>query len=115
MKNVTIYHNPRCSKSREALRLLRDRGIEPKVIEYLVDPPSAAKVKELIDLLGVEPHALLRKGEAPYKSLALSPKSSKSEVASAIAKHPILLERPLIVTSKKAVIGRPPERALEII
>jgi arsenate reductase (glutaredoxin) len=115
VKNVTIYHNPRCSKSREALRLLRAHGIEPKVIEYLVDPPSATKVKELIDLIGVEPHALLRKGEAPYKTLGLSPKSSKAEVARAIAEHPILLERPVIVTSKRAVIGRPPERALEIL
>ena len=111
---VVIYHNPRCTKSRQTLELLKKRGIEPEVVEYLKNPPSAARVKELIDLLGVPPHALLRKGEAPYAELGLSEKSSKAEVAKAIAEHPILLERPVVVAGKKAVIGRPPERVLEI-
>ena len=112
---VRIYHNPRCTKSRQTLALIRERGIEPEVIEYLKSPPSAAEIKTLIDQLGVEPHALLRKGEAPYSELGLSPKSSKAEVARAIAEHPILLERPVVVAGNKAVIGRPPERALEIL
>ena len=115
MKKVRIYHNPRCTKSRQTLELLRKRGIEPEVIEYLKTPPSAAEVKGLLEKLGVEPHALLRKGEAPYKELGLSAKSTKTEVAQAIAGHPILLERPVVVAGNKAVIGRPPERALEIL
>lgn len=114
-KKVVVFHNPRCSKSRRALELLREHGVEPEVVEYLESPLSAAQVKELLDKLGVEPHALLRRGEAAYKELGLSPESSKSEVARAIAAHPILLERPLIVVGKRAVIGRPPERALELI
>lgn len=115
MPAVTIYHNPRCTKSRQALELLKKEGIQPKVIEYLKDPPSAARVKELIDMLGIEPHDLLRKGEDPYKTLKLSPKSSKAEVAKAIAEHPVLLERPVIVVGKKAVIGRPTERVLDLL
>lgn len=113
--DIVIYHNPRCSKSRQALELLRERGKDPKVVEYLKDAPSAARVKELIDLLGVPPHELLRKGEAPYKELGLSKDSSKAEVAKAIAEYPILLERPVVVAGKRAVIARPPERALELL
>lgn len=112
---IVIYHNPRCSKSRQALELLRGRGKEPKVVEYLKDAPSAARIKELIDLLGVPPHELLRKGEAPYKELGLSKESSRAEVAKAIAEFPILLERPVVVAGKRAVIARPPERALELL
>lgn len=114
MKAV-IYHNPRCSKSRQALELLREHGVEPEVVEYLKDPPTAARVRELIELLKLPPHALLRPKEAPYEALGLSQKSSKSDVAKAIAEHPILLERPLVVIGKKAVIGRPPERVLELL
>lgn len=115
MKSVTIYHNPRCTKSRQALELLKEKGIEPKVIEYLKDPPSAARVKELIDMLGIEPHDLLRKGEDAYKTAKLSPKSSKADVARAIAEQPILLERPVIVVGRRAVIGRPTERVLDLL
>jgi arsenate reductase len=114
-KAVTIYHNPRCTKSRQTLDLLEKNGIEPKVIEYLKDPPNQARVKELIDMLGIEPHALLRTGEAEYKKAGLSKQSSKSDVAKAIANHPILLERPVVVVGKKAVIGRPPERVLDLL
>lgn len=114
-KNVTIYHNPRCSKSRQTLELLRERGIEPKVVEYLKTPPSAGKVKELIRMLGIEPHALLRRKEAPYKRHKLSAKSSAAEVAKAIAADPVLLERPVVVAGDKAALGRPPEKVLEIL
>lgn len=114
MKAV-IYHNPRCSKSRQALELLRENGVEPQIVEYLKSPPSATKVGELIDLLKLPPHALLRTKEAPYKELGLSEKSSKRQIAKAIADNPILLERPLVVIGKKAVIGRPPQRVLEIL
>lgn len=114
-KSVVIYHNPRCSKSRQALALLVEAGVEPEVVEYLKAPPNAKRVKELIERLGIEPHALLRKGEAPYSALGLSPNSTKAEVAKAIAEHPILLERPVVVVGDKAVIGRPPERVLELL
>ncbi len=113
--DVVIYHNPRCSKSRQALELLRERGKEPKIVDYLKEAPNAAEIKKLLDLLGVPPHELLRKGEEPYKQLGLSKGSTKAEVAKAIAEHPILLERPVVVVGKRAVIARPPERLLEIL
>jgi arsenate reductase len=112
--NVLIYHNPRCSKSRQALALLRERGMEPKVVEYLVEPPSESRVKELIRLLGIEPHALVRSKEAEYAKHGLSKRSSAAEVARAIAADPILLERPVVVAGKRAALGRPPEKVLEL-
>jgi arsenate reductase len=114
-KGVVIYHNPRCSKSRQTLALLHERGIEPEIVLYLEHPPSAARVKELVGLLGVEPHAILRTKEAPYKELGLSKQSSLAEVAKAVAAHPLLLERPIVVAGKRARFGRPPEAVLEIL
>jgi len=114
-QTVRIYHNPRCSKSRETLALLREHGVEPEIIDYLKTPPSAAEVEELLGKLGGEPHALLRTKEEPYARLELSPKSSRAEVAEAIAREPILLERPVVVVSRRAAIGRPPENVLEIL
>ena len=112
---VRIYHNPRCTKSRETLALLRGHGVEPEIVEYLKTPPSAEEVEELLTKLGGEPHALLRTKEVPYAKLELSPKSSRAEVAKAIAREPILLERPLVVVGKRAAIGRPPESVLAIL
>ena len=114
-QTVRIYHNPRCSKSRETLALLREHGVEPEIVDYLKTPPSAAEVEELLGKLGGEPHALLRKKEEPYARLKLGPKSSRAEVAKAIAKEPVLLERPVVVVGKRAAIGRPPENVLEIL
>ena len=114
-RSVTIYHNPRCSKSRQTLQLLEDRGIEPEVVEYLKDPPSKKRVGELMGLLGSEPHTLLRAKEAPYKELGLSKDSTKKQIVDAIAEFPILMERPLVVVGKKAALGRPPENVLEIL
>jgi arsenate reductase len=114
-KRIVVYHNPRCSKSRQALELLRQRGHEPEIVEYLKAPPSANAVKELIELLGVAPQELLRKKEAPYAELGLGKEPSKADVAKAIAAHPVLLERPVVVVGKRAVIARPPERALELL
>src|SRR4249919_3943747 len=108
-QKVRIYHNPRCSKSRETLALLREHGVEPEIIDYLETPPSAAEVEELLGKLGCEPHALLRTKEEPYARLKLSAKSSRAEVAQAIAREPVLLERPIVVVSQRAAIGRPPE------
>ena len=113
--DVVIYHNPRCTTSRKTLQLLRDRGIEPTIVKYLDDPPSQKRILELIDMLGVAPAALLRTRESAYAELGLSPRSSKTEVARAIAAHPVLLERPIVVHAGKARIGRPPESVLEIL
>ena len=112
---VTIYHNPRCSKSRQTLALLKDNGIEPEVVEYLKDAPSQKTVAQLIDLLGIEPHDLLRRKEAPYKELGLSRESSRAEIVRAIAANPVLMERPVVVAGKKAALGRPPENVLSIL
>jgi arsenate reductase (glutaredoxin) len=112
---VRMYHNPRCTKSRETLALLREHGVEPEIIEYLKTPPSAADVVDLIGKLKLDAHALLRTKEEPYKRLKLSPKSSQADIAKAIASEPVLLERPIVVVGKKAAIGRPPENVLEIL
>ena len=114
-QSVRIYHNPRCTKSRQALELLRERGITPDVVEYLKTPPSAAEVKELVRMLKVAPHELLRSKEAAYAEQKLSKTSGLDQIAEAIARAPILLERPVVVVGKRAVIGRPPEKVLELL
>lgn len=114
-EDVIIYHNPKCSKSRETLQLLREHGVEPKIIKYLDDPPTPKRVLELIEMLGVAPAQILRAKEKEYKALGLSAQSSKSEVARAISEHPVLLERPIVVRAGKARLGRPPECVLEIL
>ena len=112
---VAIYHNPKCSKSRQALSLLRANGVEPEVIEYLKQPLDTERVGDLIGMLDTPPHDLLRTKETPYKTLKLSPSSTTEEIAKAIAENPILLERPVIVCGKMAIIGRPPERVLSLL
>jgi arsenate reductase len=112
---VIIYHNPRCSKSRQTLELLRTKGYEPVVVDYLDDPPSAPRVQELIRMLGIAPYDLVRRTEAPYQALGLTRSASAEEVAGAIAAHPILLERPVVVCGARAAIGRPPENVLAIL
>lgn len=114
-KTVTLYHNPRCSKSRQTLAVLRDHGVEPTIVEYLKNPLSARAVSTLIGKLGIEPHDLLRRREAPYRELGLSADSTKADVAAAIAAHPILMERPVVVVGDRARIGRPPEAVLRIL
>lgn len=114
--NIVIYHNPRCSKSRAALQLLRERGVEPQIIEYLKTPPSAARLTELLAMLDMSPRDLMRKGEDPYKDLGLgdAQKDDKTLVA-AMADNPILIERPIVVNGGKARLGRPPEQVLELL
>ena len=113
---VTIYHNPRCTKSRQTLELLQSRGIEPEIIEYLKTPPGKNKLKEILKMLELEPRALMRKNEKEYKKAKLdSPKLSKDDLIAAMVKHPILIERPIIIAGDKAAIGRPPEKVLEIL
>ena len=113
---VTIWHNPRCSKSRQTLELLNKKGVEPTIREYLKDPPSKAEVEKLIDMVGGDPGALVRDGEAEFKALGKKKaEMSKADVAKAIAAHPILLQRPIVVAGKKAAIGRPPEAVLPLL
>jgi len=113
---ITIYHNPRCSKSRQTLQLLRDNGIEPRIIEYLKNPPDKKELGNILKMLGMEPRELMRKQENEYKKAGLdNPKLPRSEMISAMIQHPVLIERPIVVANNKAVIGRPPEKVLEII
>ncbi|MGE4218932.1 MAG: arsenate reductase (glutaredoxin) [Alphaproteobacteria bacterium] len=113
---VTIYHNPRCSKSRQTLQLLRDRGVEPQIVEYLIDPPSAAVLADILDRLNMEPRALMRRKEAPYKELGLDdPAKTRDALIRAMVEHPILIERPVVLNDGKAALGRPPEAVIEIL
>lgn len=114
-KEVTIYHNPRCSNSRGALAILRDRGIEPRVIEYLKTPLGTDDLRRLADLLALAAHDVLRTKESEYGDLNLSPSTPDQDIFDAIATHPILLQRPIVVCGDKAVIARPPEMLTEII
>ena len=113
---VTIYHNPRCSKSRTTLALLRERGIEPDVIEYLKDAPSADDLRDVLAKLGRRPRDIMRRGEAVYKELGLGDETlSDDALIAAMAEHPILIERPIVIKGEKAALGRPPESVLEIL
>lgn len=111
-----MYHNPRCSKSRATLALLREQGVEPEIIEYLKTPPDRATLESLITLLGVRPRDLLRTGEAEYRELGLAdPELPDERLVQAMVDHPKLIERPIVVQAGQARIGRPPERVLEIL
>ncbi len=114
--SVTIYHNPRCSKSRQTLALLEKRGLRPKIIEYLVTPPTEIQLKQLLKLLGIRPRNLLRTKEPEYKQEKLNdPDVSDAEIIRALIKHPRLMERPIVVVGNKAALGRPPENVLKIL
>ena len=116
MAKITIYHNPRCTKSRQTLALLHERDLEPVVIEYLKDPPSEATLTELVKQLGIDPFELLRRNEKPYKDLNLAKKKDDPKaLIKAMAKNPILIQRPIVVRGNKAALGRPPEDVLEIL
>ena len=113
---LTIWHNPRCSKSRQTLELLRSKGVEPAIREYLKDPPSKAEVEKLIDLLGGDPHDLIRDGEPEFKVLGKKKADlDKAGIAKTIVAHPILLQRPIVVAGSRAAIGRPPEAVLPLL
>ncbi len=114
--SVTIYHNPRCSKSRQALELLRDKGIEPKVVEYLKAPPSRDELAEIVKATGEPVRALLRKQGSPYDELDLDDeKWSDDQLLDFMAEYPALLNRPVVVGPKGAVLGRPTERILDVL
>lgn len=116
MTDLTLYHNPRCSKSRGALELLEERGLAPTVVRYLETPPDAATLKALLGKLGIGARQLLRSGEDEYKALDLAnPALTDAQLINAMVQHPKLIERPILVAGDKAVIGRPPEKVLEIL
>jgi len=116
MTDLTLYHNPRCSKSRGALELLEARGLTPTIVRYLETPLDAAQLRSLLGKLGLEARQLLRTGEDEYKALNLAdPSLGDEQLIAAMAAHPKLIERPILVVGNKAVIGRPPENVLEIL
>jgi len=114
--DLTLYHNPRCSKSRAALQLLEERGLQPTVVHYLDTPPSAAQLREVLDKLGLPPRQLLRSGEDEYRQLDLADQALTDDaLIEAMVAHPRLIERPILITADRAVIGRPPENILELL
>ncbi len=116
MSDVTIYHNPRCSKSRQTLALLEENGIQPEIRKYLEDAPSAEELKTVITQLGISPRDLLRTKEAEYQEAGLDDSSlSDDEVIAKMVEFPRLIERPIVIKGDAARIGRPPESVLEII
>lgn len=111
-----LYHNPRCSKSRGALELLRERGVEPHIVPYLDSPPSREELRELLGMLGIPARALLRTGEEVYASLGLdNPALTEEDLIKAMVEHPRLIERPIFVHGGRAVVGRPPEQVLTLL
>jgi len=113
---VTIYHNPRCSKSRQTMELLHSNSVEPEVVEYLKTPADYETLDNLLNMLNIEPRQLMRKGEAEYKENNLADDSlTRKQLIEAIVKFPKLMERPVVVKDGKAAIGRPPETVLEIL
>lgn len=114
--SLTIYHNPRCSKSREALRLIEERGLEPQVVRYLETPPDAPTLDAILRLLRLEPRELMRRTEPEYEALGLDdPSRSREALIAAMVAHPRLIERPIVVKDGKAILGRPPERVLDLL
>lgn len=114
--SFTIFHNPRCSKSRNTLNLLKENGIEPDIRLYLIDPPSSVELQDIIDKLHIRPKDLLRKGESVFKELNLNQQEDRTDVIIQImSKNPILIERPIVIRGEKAIIGRPPENVLSLI
>ena len=116
MSNFTIYHNPRCSKSRQTLALLEEHNITPTIVEYLQNPPDPATLKGLLEMLGLKPRELMRRKEDAYAANRLDDNSlSEDALIQAMIENPILIERPIVVSDGRAVLGRPPENVLDLI
>lgn len=115
MSDYIIWHNPRCSKSRQTLALLQDHGIEPEDVRYLETPPSKQQIKDILKKLGISAIDLVRRGESAFKVLALSKDASEAELIDAMSKEPVLIERPVVIHGDRAVLGRPPENVLDLI
>lgn len=113
---TVIFHNPRCSKSRQTLELLHQQGVEPEVVEYLKTPPDQAMLRQVLDQLGLKPRELLRTGEDEFKTAGLdNPDLDDDAVIAAMVQYPKLIERPIVIRNGKAMIGRPPERILDLL
>ena len=115
MSNITIYHNPRCSKSRTSLALLEEKGVTPDIVLYQETPLDAATISALLAKLNMKASDLVRRGEADYKEAGLSRESTEQELIAAMVDRPKLIERPIVVNGDKAVLGRPPENVLELL
>jgi arsenate reductase len=115
MSEFTIFHNPRCSKSRAALAILEGKGIQPRVIEYLKETPTAAQLREVIRKLGVKAEELVRKNEEVYKTKYAGKTLSDAQWIDAMVKDPILIERPIVIRGERAVVGRPPENVEKLL
>ena len=116
MDDIVIYHNPRCTKSRQALALLQEEGVSPHIIQYLDTPPSATELDALLTKLGLEPKDIMRKGEDEYAALDLGHRTlSRQEAIDILVAHPRLIERPIVVRGDRAVVGRPTERVRELL
>jgi arsenate reductase len=115
MSELTIYHNPKCSKSRATLELVEQHGDDLKIVEYLRTPPTAKELEALLAKLGLEPEQLVRKGEDVYKTEYAGKKLTRAQWIEAMVRHPILIERPIVVAGDRAVIGRPPENVLTLL
>ena len=114
--SVKIYHNPRCGKSRQTLQLLQEQGVELEIIEYLKTPPSAGELDDILQKLGMEPRDLMRKKEAAYKANGFDDETlDRQALINGMISHPILIERPIVVSRDKAAIGRPPEAVLSLL
>jgi arsenate reductase len=115
MPRTVIYHNPRCSKSRETLALLQEHDVEPEIIEYLKTPPTAAQLDEILRLLKLEPRQLMRSGESEYVELGLDdPALDRAQLIKAMVEHPRLIQRPIVLNRGRAALGRPPQQVLEL-
>jgi len=116
MSEIEIWHNPRCSKSRAALELLTNKGVVPRVVVYLENPPTSERLEQVLTMLGLEPRELMRKSEAPYRELGLDDTSlDRATLIRAMVEHPILIERPIVIANDHAIVGRPPERVLDLL
>ena len=110
-----IWHNPRCSKSRQTLALLQERGIEPTIRRYLDDPPSRAEIEDTLRMLNLEPRELMRTKESIYRELELGDVDDRAALVTAMSEHPKLIERPVVIRGGRAALGRPPEAVLELL
>ncbi len=113
--SFTYWHNPRCSKSRHALELIQENGVDPKIRHYLSDAPSETEIRAVCDLLGGPVINIVRTGEKVFSGLGLSAKSDEAVLIAAMAAHPVLIERPILIAADKAAVGRPPENVLKIL
>lgn len=112
---MKIYHNPRCTKSRQTLAILKDKGIKPEVVKYLEDTPSTDELRQIIELLGIKPEDLVRKNETVYKEKFKNKELSEDGWIEAMVQNPKLIQRPIVIKGNKAIIGRPPEKVLELL